>query len=285
MSPNDMNGSSPARDAAGRHSGQAQPVLADAVEMWRFATSVGIAKELKALHRPRPARSLLAASVDWALIAVAAVATSKFGWIALPFALLVIGNRQRALGNLLHDASHWSFDGKRRHSELLANLLFCWPLWVSMAIYRDEHEQAPPVSRRSARAIPTSFTTSAICRAAGSTCGRCRSVRRRCSPEPSSATIGRMDAASLSGVACWWAIVLALIALASSAQEALLFFALWVTAKATVFHAITAFREISDHVGLTPGSLIGFSRNHAFSSVLGEIWFTRITTAITCCII
>ena len=66
--------------------------------------------------------------------------------------------------------------------------------------------------------------------------------------------------------------MLALISLLSSAQDALLFFVLWVTAKATVFHAITAFREISDHVGLTPGSLIGFSRNHPFSSVLGEVF-------------
>ena len=117
------------------------PVLADAVEMWRFAAKVGIARQLKALHRPRPALSLLAAAVDWMLIAVAAVSTARFGWVALPLALLVVGNRQRALGNLLHDASHWSLYGKRRHSELLANIIFCWPLGVSMAVYRDEHEQ------------------------------------------------------------------------------------------------------------------------------------------------
>ena len=267
----DMERSSPALYVvAGRHSGRAMPVLGDAVEMWRFATSAGIAGELKALHRPRPALSLLAAAVDWLLIAVAAIATAKLGWVALPFSLLVIGTRQRALGNLLHDASHWSLYGKRRHSELLANLLFCWPLGVSMSVYRDEHERHHRFLGDPARdpdfihderdlprgwlhvwwmqiRSPTMFTGAVL------------------------GSIGRSDATSLCGIAGWWALVLALISLAASPRDALLFFALWVTAKATVFHAITAFREISDHVGLTPGSLIGFSRNHAFSSVLGEL--------------
>ncbi len=245
-------------------------VLGDAVEMWQFASGAGIAAELRALHRPRPALSLLAAAVDWLLIALAAVATSKFGWAALPFALLLIGNRQRALGNLLHDASHWSLYGKRRQSELLANLLFCWPLGVSMTVYRDEHEShhrflgdpardpdyihdANQLSRGwlhvwwAQMRSPTMFTGAVL------------------------GSIGRMDAASLCAVAAWWAGVLTLISVTSSPRDALLFFALWVTAKATVFHAITTFREISDHVGLTPGSLIGFSRNHPFDSVLGEV--------------
>ena len=63
-----------------------------------------------------------------------------------------------------------------------------------------------------------------------------------------------------TGVACWWAGALALVALAFGAGNALAFFALWVAARALVFHPITAFREISDHVGLHPGTLIGFAR-------------------------
>ena len=66
--------------------------------------------------------------------------------------------------------------------------------------------------------------------------------------------------------------MLALISVVFGVPDAPIFLALWVTARATVFHAITAFREISDHVGLAPGSLIGFSRNHPLSSVLGQIF-------------
>jgi fatty acid desaturase len=246
------------------------PVLVDAVEMWRFAAGAGIAGELKALHRPRPALSLLAAALDWILISLAAIATSMFGWVALPFALLVVGNRQRALGNLLHDASHWSLYGKRRHSELLANILFCWPLGVSMAVYRDEHESHHRFLGDRVRDPDYIHDESHLSR--GWLYAWWMQVR---SPTMFTGavlgTVGRMDAASLLGVAGWWACVLSLVSLASSPRDALLFFALWVAAKATIFHAITTFREISDHVGLTPGSLIGFSRNHPFDSVLGEL--------------
>ena len=36
----------------------------------------------------------------------------------------------------------------------------------------------------------------------------------------------------------------------------------------TVFHGITVFREISDHVGLQPGSVLGFTRNSPHKPVL-----------------
>ena len=81
-----------------------------------------------------------------------------------------------------------------------------------------------------------------------------------------------MGMASLSAVVCWWAAVLTVIALAASIDAALIFLALWVGARATSFHVITSFREISDHVGLIPGGLISFSRNHPFSSVAGQIF-------------
>lgn len=239
--------------------------------MWRFARSAGIAQDLKALHRPFMARSLLAAAGDWILIALAAAATWGFGWAAVPFSLMVIGNRQRALGNLLHDASHLSFDADRRRSAILANLLFCWPLCVPMSIYRDEHNRHHRFLGDPARDPDFIHDETRLARGwflvwldqlrspqmiRGSILGR----------------VDRMDAASLTGVTCWWTAVLAAIFLASTATAALIFVALWLTAKATVFHAITAYREISDHVGLHPGSLIGFSRNHPISSFAGQVF-------------
>jgi hypothetical protein len=121
-------------------------VLCDAAAMWRFAHRVGLTTRLKALHRPRLAPFLRAAAADWCLIAAATSATLTLGWAMLPLALLVIGNRQRALGNLLHDASHWSMDSDRRRSTLVANLLFCWPLWISMPLYRRDHDITTTIS-------------------------------------------------------------------------------------------------------------------------------------------
>lgn len=243
----------------------------DVAEMWDFARTTGIARELKALHHPRLSRSLCAAAVDWILIALAAAATSAFGWAAVPFSLLVIGNRQRALGNLLHDVSHRSFDGHRRRSRILANILFCWPLWVSMAIYRDEHNRHHKFLGDPG--CDPDFIHDETCLPRGWLSVWLDQIR---SPRVIRGAIlghiGRMDAASIAGVACWWGTALALISLAASPRDALIFLALWMVARALVFHPITMFREISDHVGLNPGTLIGFSRNHPFGSVLGQIF-------------
>jgi fatty acid desaturase len=250
-------------------------VLRDVAAMWHFARQAGFARELKALHRPRLARSLGAALGDWALIALAAAAVMRladtaFVWIAVPVALLAIGNRQRALGNLLHDASHWSLDGNRHRARLLANILFCWPLGVSMAVYRDEHNRHHKFLGDPAR--DPDFIHDGTRLDGGWFRAWLDQIR---SPQMLRGAIlgnlDRMDAASRIGVAGWWAGVLALIALAAGVREAAIFLALWIAAKATVFHGITAFREISDHVGLAPGSLIGFSRNHPFSSLLGQV--------------
>jgi fatty acid desaturase len=243
----------------------------DIAEMWQFARKSGFARDLRALQRPCVSRSLVAATVDWMLIAVATAATLAYGWVAVPFSLLVIGNRQRALGNLLHDASHRSLDGNRRRSRLLANVLFCWPLWVSMTIYRDEHNRhhkflgdptRDPDFIHDETRLPRGWVSLWL-----------DQIR---SPQLLRGALlghlGRMDAASHAGVVLWWGAVLAAISLVSSAANAAIFVALWMAARLFVFHPITAFREISDHVGLNPGGLIGFSRNHPFQSLFGRIF-------------
>jgi fatty acid desaturase len=70
----------------------------------------------------------------------------------------------------------------------------------------------------------------------------------------------------------WWAVFLATLSLALTPHAALVFLALWIAARATVFHLITTFREISDHVGLVPGTLIGFSRNQVSHGLLTQFF-------------
>ncbi len=246
-------------------------VLHEISEMWCFARESGLARELKSLHQPRVFRSLLAVAGDWALIAMATAATLALGCAAVPLSLLLIGNRQRALGNLLHDASHRSFDANRRRSAILADLLLCWPLWVSMRVYRDDHNRHHRFLGDPARDPDYIHDETRLSRGWLSVWfEQIRSPRMIRSSIFSH--LFRMDAASLLGVVCWWVAAMGLIALASNVTNALVFLTLWVAARATVFHVITAFREISDHVGLHPGSLIGFSRNHPISSLASQIF-------------
>ncbi len=238
--------------------------------MWKFARRAGFAAELKALQRPRVARSVTAAVLDWELIGLAAASVVWLGWWAVPVALLVIGNRQRALGNLLHDASHWTMDGNRSRATVLANLLFCWPLTVSMAVYRADHTRhhkclGDPADDPDFIHDPDRLARGWV-RVWFDQVGSWRGLR--------SSVLGnldRMEGAMLAGVAAWWCVVLGAAAAAAGPSAALVFLGLWVAARATVFHAVTCFREISDHVGLVPGTLIGFSRNHPFGGVLGQL--------------
>ncbi|RKG95873.1 MULTISPECIES: fatty acid desaturase, partial [unclassified Corallococcus] len=43
---------------------------------------------------------------------------------------------------------------------------------------------------------------------------------------------------------------------------ALSFAGLWLLSKMTAYHLIKIFAEISDHIGLKPGTVLGYTRNH-----------------------
>ncbi len=66
----------------------------------------GRGSEHLALLRLTPWRPLLDIAMDWVLVVASVHAVVVLGpWIA-PAALVIIANRQRALGNILHDAGH-----------------------------------------------------------------------------------------------------------------------------------------------------------------------------------
>ncbi len=79
---------------------------------------------------------------------------------------------------------------------------------------------------------------------------------------------GSLHARERVAAAAWWGLLLGALALGAGPAGALVFAVLWVISRATVFHAITVFREISDHVGLEPGSVLGFTRNSPHQPVL-----------------
>jgi len=245
--------------------------MGEIAEMWDFARRAGFSDQLKALHRPRPWRSISAALLDWLLIATAVAAPFWLGWWLIPLSVLLIGNRQRALGNLLHDASHYSFHQSRKWSRWLANTLLCWPLCIHMPLYRAEHNAhhrylADPerdtdyihddcqAGTRWPRILWRQLSSAAMFRNA--LLGH----------------VGKAGLRAMAGSVLWWCCIPALVGALFSATHALVFVSLWLISRATSFHAITAFREISDHVGLAPGSLVGFSRNHPFNSIAGQLF-------------
>jgi hypothetical protein len=202
----------------------------------RFWTQAqGVADALAALHRPSIGRSLTAALVDWLLIFGGLGAVVVGGVFVTPFALILIGNRQRALADLLHDASHGSFAGSGRRADRLANCLLFLPLCTMRTLDGREpsvFQCADDGMRGGAGPLWRHMTDARIW--TGSILGHAWSA----------------DARARAGMLVWWGAVLLAIALILRPSDALLFAALWLGSRATSFHLITTFREIPAAGGL-----------------------------------
>ncbi|CAG4896689.1 fatty acid desaturase family protein [Paraburkholderia saeva] len=223
------------------------------------------------LPRPQTWRVITDITVDWMVIALSVWATYRIGWAASVFALVVIGNRQRALGNLLHEAGHGNLSAHRETNDALAHFLLAPPLLNSLSVYREQHahhhawlghpERDPDLLPQVVfegghwyHAYLYHLATFSIFR--GSIMGHL--------------AVGNLTHCQRFAIFTWWIVVGLPIAKANP-HFALMFCVLWFGARATVFHAITTFREMTDHYGLKPGGTFNFTReipDHGLLSVL-----------------
>lgn len=247
-----------------------RPQLDDIAGMWRYLRDSGAAAEIKLLHRPRVWRALAAAAGDWLAIFAAFAAVQAWGPAWAPAALLVVGNRQRALGNLLHDASHGCLGRDRRRADAIGCWLLYWPLWNSPELYRQDHFAHHRLLGAAGRDPDLIHRDADLGRPWQALLWRHLTDRRTWRGSVLGHLL-RADARALGGMLMFWAVLLTAVAVAVSPGAAVSFAALWIASRATVFHAITTFREISDHVGLRPGSVLGFSRNQTAGGLWGML--------------
>ena len=83
-------------------------------------------------------RPALDVTVDITAIVAALLLALQEPWAA-PLALLILGNRQRALGNILHDAAHRNLTRNRLLNDLVTRALIAPLLFVSLSHYRELH--------------------------------------------------------------------------------------------------------------------------------------------------
>lgn len=207
-------------------------------------------------------RPFVALSVDWALIAVAVIAVRTFGVYAIIPALLLVGNRQRALGNLLHEASHRNLMRDTRKNDLLARIAITPAMLIDLDRYRRDHmlhhrylgSAIDDPDFLDVGSSPVSWFAAWI-----------ELVSRPAIWWPNFAghlaRPLRVSYQSLLIFALWWFLVLAGISLVTSEAAAASFFGLWVVARATVFQALTVFRELCDHYGLRKVGIFGTTRD------------------------
>jgi fatty acid desaturase len=72
-------------------------------------------------------------------------------------------------------------------------------------------------------------------------------------------------------ITAWWITVIGALWFSANGRFSLLFVGLWIVAKATCFHAITTFREMTDHYGLEPGGIFSFTRDVPSHGLLSAI--------------
>ena len=243
----------------------------DSTRMWKFLRDNGLERRWCALRRAYPGRLFLFALADWLAIALAFAVVLACGLIAAPLAVLVIGNRQRALGNLLHDAAHANYRLPRRFGDALADVCLFLPMWNAKTKYRRDHfahhrHLGDP-------AADVDFIHREADRG-----GSLLAVWRRLTFDPhtlASSVFAHLWLARPAETMAMLAFSMAALGLMSAGlglQAAAEFALLWLAARALVFHPITMFREISDHVGLRPGSVMGFSRNHVGRGPLSQLF-------------
>lgn len=229
-----------------------------------YLTTGGRGARFQAFHQPKAWRALRELVETWGLL-LAAWALCFYGsalWV--PLALLLMGTRQRALGNRLHDASHGNMLPGREVNERVGTLLCALPMFEDYAQYRLEHlrhhaqlgmpgmdpdhlELPPRAPGRPALGAWAIFSWFAF---------DLRMWR--------SSVLGmfhRVGARPRLQMLAWWAGFLGLLALLAGAWGAASFALLWLASRATVYHLVKVFAEISDHTGLVPGSTLGYTRN------------------------
>jgi len=235
-------------------------LTADQVCIRRELAEHGVDVDL--LTRPELSRTLLDIAFDYGSIVVAYAILHPlgcFGWLMIIF---WFGNRQRALGNLLHDASHRNLASSKRINELLGGSLLAPTLFTSLMVYRSRHANHH-AWLSSAAHDPDFIDPDRIL------CPTWYATYLKCLRSPSiwlGSLLGHLISpeirvADAVKILLLWTIVVVGVALLTSPALAVGFLALWLAAKATVFHTITIYREMVDHFGLTPGGVFSFTRD------------------------
>ena len=96
--------------------------------------------ELSKLSIIKPYKMFFAIFVDWLIIILTIfICNRAFSWPFYFLSIVIISSRMHALGILSHDAVHYRIGLKKTINDLIANVFLCWPLFIRVEGYRNEH--------------------------------------------------------------------------------------------------------------------------------------------------
>jgi len=216
------------------------------------------------LFRLAPWRAVLDIAFDWLIVLSAVALVVWWSELFAPLAVVLIANRQRALGNILHDAGHRNLWRDRRRNDLMARLFIAPLLFASLTRYRETHfkhhmelgtDGGDPDLLFFSRSGRTTWFSNYL--------DQVFSLSAWLSSMGGHLFSRQLRAASLLYIVGWWLGAVALMWVVAGPDFTVTFLVLWLLARATVFHLITTFREMCDHLGLRPGGVFTFTRDMA----------------------
>jgi len=230
----------------------------------------------RTLLRLSPVRPMLDIAVDWIIIFASVGSVVGVSRWLVPIAICLIANRQRALGNILHDAGHRNLWRDRVRNDITARLFVAPFLFASLSSYRSDHFRhhlalGDPFGDPDFLPIPARQPNHWVVSVARHVCSI---------PAWLGSVGGHLIAPRVPGwsklyILGWWLTGMTALAALVSTEFATVFLALWLLARATVFHLITTFREMCDHHGLRPGGIFSFTRDMACHGIWSAVIHPR----------
>ncbi len=236
---------------------------------------IGLLTTIKSMTTPKWHKTALAFCMDWSLIFFSLWLVCQFSFYIFPLALLIVGSRQRAISNLVHEGSHWNLTKNKHINDRISDLFGALPLFKTTRFYRGNHLKHhaflgkvnldPDVDAHKGYGFNDfDFENNTLKRFLG-VLFHPRSIKE--SVIGNLFKVGRSDRKLIF---FWWGALLASMYLVFDAKVVFSFLALWFLSKLTVYNLIRNIVEFLDHSGLQPGSIMTYTRT---ISGLGPIRF------------
>ncbi len=233
-------------------------------------------EEFTNLMKPVDFESCTSFAFDWTAIIASVFAVNQLGPWAAPVALIVIGSRQRALSNLVHDASHGNLFRNRKVNDIVSNFFGAYPMFDSVESYRKSHMdhhrhlgslELDPDSKSHLRYGYNDQQPKKV-----SAWKIYRDLFLNLSAWKDSVLGGAFSLDRVTQLKVTVSITLAMSAIAWAAGPAFAtsLIVLWVLSRMTAYHAIRLFAEFLDHAGLEQGTVLSFTRNLPHKGLLAS---------------
>jgi fatty acid desaturase len=211
-------------------------------------------------------QSFLAFAADWVMICLSMVLMT-WGWIWGVLGIAILGSRQRALSNLVHDASHRNLFSSKRVNDFAANFLAAYPMLDTVSAYREGHlkhhrhlgerHNDPDYENHIRYGFddknpPKGMALSTFLKLA---------LNFRAWQDSLFGNFSQLSAKEKRGIIVWWLVTEVTLIVFGGWNIAALFFAAWYVARASSYHLVRLFAEFLDHTGLESSTTLRFTRN------------------------